>query len=125
MNNPKPRLIIVMGVSGCGKSTIAKTIAKEKKMIFLEADGFHSVAAKELMANGNPLNDLMREPWIAAICDELKKIQPKNRNCVLAYSGLRTKHRQQFRQLGFETLFLFLSASEISVTLLFHKYIFL
>lgn len=111
----KPLLLIVMGVSGCGKSTIAKILSEEKKMFFLEADEFHSAAAKQLMATGIPLNDAMREPWIAAICNRLTQMQQQNKNCILSYSGLRKNHRQQFRQLGFETIFLFLSASEMSI----------
>ena len=59
-----PKLVIVMGVSGCGKSTVGKQLADDLDYEFIEADDFHSVAAKQHMANGIPLTDSMREPWL-------------------------------------------------------------
>lgn len=101
----QPYLIISMGVSGSGKSTIAKLLAKKLGLPFLEADNFHSAENKAHMAAGKPLTDAMREPWITNIC---QTIQNEGTSCVLAYSGLRRAHRQRFRELGFKTLFLHL-----------------
>jgi gluconokinase len=105
----QPYLIISMGVSGSGKSTVAKMLAKEFDLPFLEADDFHSAENKAHMAAGKALTDAMREPWIASICD---KIKTDGKSCVLAYSGLRRAHRQKFRELGFKTLFLYLNGSK-------------
>jgi gluconokinase len=103
-----PKLIIVMGVSGCGKSTIGKQLAYDLGYEFIEADDFHSVAAKQQMANGIPLTDTMREPWLERLTQHL--CQGKLVDSVLAYSGLRRRHRQLFRELGFSTLFIHLTA---------------
>ena len=103
-----PKLIIVMGVSGCGKSTVGKQLADGLGYEFIEADDFHSVAAKQQMANGIPLTDSMREPWLERLTQHLGKGTLVD--SVLAYSGLRRRHRQLFRELGFSTLFIHLTA---------------
>ncbi len=105
----QPYLIISMGVSGSGKSTVAKMLAQKFDLPFLEADDFHSAQNKAHMAAGKALTDEMREPWIDSICE---KIKSDGNNCVLAYSGLRRAHRQKFRELGFTTLFLHLDGSK-------------
>jgi gluconokinase len=106
---PQPVLIICMGVSGCGKTTLARNLAWDFGFTFLEADDFHSAENKAHMGSGNPLTDAMREPWIIAMCDSLREHQTRGESCVLAYSGLRRAHRARFRQLGFPTLFLHLA----------------
>ncbi|WP_236986548.1 gluconokinase [Marinagarivorans cellulosilyticus] len=105
----QPYLIISMGVSGSGKSTVAQMLSDKFKLPFLEADDFHSAENKAHMAEGKALTDEMREPWIASICE---KIKSDGKSCVLAYSGLRRSHRQKFRELGFRTLFLYLNGSK-------------
>ena len=105
----QPYLIISMGVSGSGKSTVAQMLAQKFDLPFLEADNFHSAANKPHMAAGKALTDDMRAPWIASICE---KIKTDGKSCVLAYSGLRRAHRQKFRELGFKTLFLYLNGSK-------------
>jgi len=108
----KPLLLICMGVSGCGKSTVAKELSNRFKLRFLEADEFHPEQNHERMAAGIPLTDEMRLPWIEAMCIALTEEARRGRNCVLAYSGLRQKQRQAFRELGFRTLYLFLEGSK-------------
>ena len=98
-------LIIIMGVSGCGKSTVAAEIAEHFDMYWLEADDFHSEAAKQKMAMGNALTDEDRQPWIRRLCDGVIAAQ---QNVVMSYSGLRYQHRQTFLKLGFKTLFILL-----------------
>jgi len=121
MNIKQPLLIIVMGVSGCGKSTVAESIAEQYSMRYIDADDFHSADAKATMASGKPLTDEMRAPWIETIATFLKKNSAKQSadvreplletsGFVLAYSGLRAEHRQVFRTLGYSTLFVWLHA---------------
>lgn len=109
---PTPVLIISMGVSGCGKTTLAKHLAKKFGLRFLEADDFHSAENKAHMASGKPLTDAMRAPWIASMCDALRAHREKGESCVLAYSGLRRAHRQRFRELGYPTLFVHLAGPQ-------------
>ena len=105
-SDSKLKLIIVMGVSGCGKSSVGSKIAQDLGYRFIEADDYHSPAAKKHMAAGKPLTDVMREPWLQRLMDTISALPQKN--TVMAYSGLRRKHRQRFRELGFDTLYVHL-----------------
>ena len=107
----QPVLIICMGVSSCGKTTLARALAERFDLVYLEADDFHSDDNKAHMAAGKPLTDEMRAPWITRICTHLSKELEAGRHCVLACSALRKSHRQQFRETGFNTQFLFLDGN--------------
>jgi gluconokinase len=61
------------------------------------------------MADGKPLDDEMRDAWVGRLCAELGALGERNRDCVLACSGLRRAHRQRFRELPFRTRFLYLA----------------
>ncbi|WP_076420042.1 gluconokinase, GntK/IdnK-type [Colwellia sp. UCD-KL20] len=106
------QLIIVMGVSGSGKSSIAEKIADKLGYLFVEADDFHPEESKEWMALGNPLTNEMREPWIISVQQYIKQQLANNVSCVLSYSGLIKSHRDIFRQLQINIQFLFLDGSE-------------
>ena len=93
------QLIIIMGVSGSGKTTLAKKLAKELCWHYMEADDYHTEDAKHMMATGIPLTDVIREPWIQAMYDQLIQYSKKNISTVLSYSGLKKKHRDIFRKL--------------------------
>lgn len=108
----KAKLIIVMGVSGCGKSSLAQQLAKRYGFSYLEGDDFHTAEAKARMANGLPLDDEMRRPWVASICARLQQALAQGENCILAFSGLRAAHRQAVRQVGLDTQVLFLRGSQ-------------
>ncbi|XQW86774.1 gluconokinase [Thalassotalea piscium] len=108
----RPRLIIVMGVSGCGKSTIASTLALTGDYCYIDADDFHSAEAKGMMSQNIALTDEIRMPWINVICETLCQYQSKNQSVVLAFSGLKAKYRQPFRMLGFNTRFILLHGSQ-------------
>jgi len=105
----KPKLIIVMGVSGSGKTTVANAIAEQFFYHFIEADDFHSEQNCQHMASGRPLTNAMREPWIQALYDYLKNAAQHETDCVMAFSGLQAQHRARFKQLGFDRLTLHLA----------------
>ena len=94
-------LFIVMGVSGTGKSSLAKEVADEFSITFLDADDFHSEQAKNHMADNKPLTDDMRKPWLKAIITQLQSLYQQGKPVVLAYSGLKAEHRALFRELSF------------------------
>ncbi len=96
-HNPIPELVIVMGVSGCGKSTVASALAKQLGYQFLEADDFHSAENRAHMASGKALTDAMREPWIDTMLNKLTELGQNNRSCVMSFSGLRAAHRARIR----------------------------
>lgn len=102
------KLIVTMGVSGAGKSTIASALAEHYGYLYLDADDFHSDHAKAHMASGQPLTDDMREPWIDRIRGHLQEQAGRQEGIVLAFSGLRRAHRARLRQSALPSQFLFL-----------------
>lgn len=101
---PMP-LIVVMGVSGSGKSTLASMLAHDLNWSFLEADDCHPEANRQRMASGLPLDDHMRAPWVAEVS---RRVLDCPRPLLLAFSGLRRRHREHLRSLRREVLFIHL-----------------
>nr|WP_324259766.1 gluconokinase [Cellvibrio fontiphilus] len=101
-------LIILMGVSGSGKSTLAQALAKHYGYEYLDGDDFHSQEARDRMAQGLPLDDAMRLPWVMRMRDYFSAPAHQGKHATLAFSGLRRAHRDELRKAGRKTLFLFL-----------------
>lgn len=110
-----PVLIIVMGVSGSGKSSVAQALAEAYGYRYLDADDFHSDEAKQQMAAGTPLTDAMRAPWVNNICAYLTTCAQQNISCTLAFSGLRKAHRDRLRQLPFRLAFIYLKGNQETI----------
>jgi len=110
-----PQLIVIMGVSGSGKSSIAQQLADDMECEFVEADDFHSQEAKQQMAENVPLTDVMRTPWVAAIIKELTSLHQLGKDIVLAYSGLKHHHRNQFRAINDNCHFFYLSGTRSNI----------
>ncbi|MET0355303.1 MAG: gluconokinase [Cellvibrio sp.] len=105
-------LIIIMGVSGSGKSTLAKALADIYGFQYLDGDDFHSAEARSLMAEGVPLTDAHRAPWVASIKQRLQDNANHLTHTVLAFSGLKQKHRAELRSAGLKTLVLYLNGDK-------------
>jgi carbohydrate kinase (thermoresistant glucokinase family) len=90
-----PVAIVVMGVSGCGKTTVASLLAQRLGWEFAEADTFHSLANVEKMRSGIPLNDDDRWPWLDAIAAYIDNARSRHRHCVVACSALRRAYRER------------------------------
>ena len=86
-------IILVMGVTGSGKTTVGKLLAQHLGWVFLDADDFHSSANREKMHRGIPLSDADRTPWLDAIHDELLRRNGDGENIVLACSALKQEYR--------------------------------
>jgi gluconokinase len=82
-----------MGVTGSGKTTVGKLLARRLKCNFLDADDFHSVANREKMHQGIPLTDADRGPWLAALHQELVRANSAGQSVVLACSALKQEYR--------------------------------
>ena len=86
-------VVVVMGVAGCGKSTIGPLIARALGADFAEGDTFHPPANVAKMSRGEPLDDADRMPWLAAMADAIREWQAKEKPTVLACSALRQHYR--------------------------------
>ncbi|MBD9370551.1 gluconokinase, GntK/IdnK-type [Xanthomonas sp. XNM01] len=102
------RIAVVMGVSGSGKSTLAQALSVAWPGTFLDADDVHSARARARMASGLPLTDRMRLPWVRRLAAELQRRDAAGERVVLAFSGLRRRHRDMLRATGLPLRFLFL-----------------
>ena len=91
----KTRFVIVMGVSGSGKTSLGKTLAEKLGWDFYDADDFHPPANVAKMASGTPLDDSDRAPWLAALHDRISSSLKADLPGVLACSALKERYRQQ------------------------------
>jgi gluconokinase len=91
----KTKFFIVMGVSGCGKSSVGKSLARSLGWDFYDADDFHPPANVTKMANGIPLNDSDRTPWLASLHELISSSLKADHPGVLACSALKERYRQQ------------------------------
>jgi gluconokinase len=86
-------IVIVMGVTGSGKTTVGILLAKRLGWDFLDADDFHSAANKAKMHQGIPLTDADRVPWLEAMHSKLLQLDSEKRNAVLGCSALKQSYR--------------------------------
>ncbi len=103
--------LIVMGVSGCGKSTIGKNLADEMGWPFYDGDDFHPPENVAKMSQGIPLNDDDRAGWLAALADLISTHLAENRPGVLACSALKQKYRDQLNVDPARVKFIYLKGS--------------
>jgi gluconokinase len=85
--------VVVMGVSGAGKSTVAKLIAARLDCPFRDADSFHPQANIEKMSRGEPLTDADRWPWLQAIAAWIAEHRAAGTTCVVTCSALKRVYR--------------------------------
>ncbi|CCH76733.1 Carbohydrate kinase, thermoresistant gluconokinase [Nostocoides japonicum T1-X7] len=109
---PGADIVVVMGVSGVGKSTIAKGISTLMGWTFAEGDAFHPQANIDKMSNGIPLTDEDRWPWLALIADWMREEVQAGNNAVVTCSALRRRYRDVLRDADPAVRFLHLAASE-------------
>ncbi len=88
-----PKKILVMGVSGCGKSSVGSSIAKALNLKFYDGDDFHSEQSVEKMRQGIPLTDEDRKGWLK----RLNALFLENDNAVIACSALKPEYRDILR----------------------------
>src|SRR6202158_4046458 len=96
-------IVLLMGVSGVGKTTIGQALAEALGWRFLDADDFHPPENVAKMAAGIPLDDTDRQPWLAKMNEELLKLQRGGSSAVLACSALKESYREQLAR-GVEDL---------------------
>jgi gluconokinase len=100
-------IVILFGVSGAGKTTVGKLLARELGWRFIEADDFHPATNIEKMRSGRPLTDEDRWPWLDCLRREVEQLLFTGENAVLACSALKRAYRDRLR-VSDEVKFVFL-----------------
>ena len=89
---------VIMGVCGCGKSTIGQQLADASGHAYLEGDAFHPQANVDKMSAGQPLNDDDRRDWLCAIRDQIGRAREQGRGLVVSCSALKRSYRDLLRE---------------------------
>jgi gluconokinase len=95
---PEPRIIVVMGVSGSGKTTFALALGQRLGWPVVEGDQLHPAANVAKMAAGVPLTDEDRWPWLDAVAARIGELETEGRSCVVTCSALRRRYRDRLRE---------------------------
>jgi gluconokinase len=103
--------MVVMGVAGCGKSSLGAAIANDHGLAMLEGDERHSAANLDKMRRGVPLTDADREGWLATLAHELA-LRPQG--LVVTCSALRRAYRERLRGAAPGLLFVFLEINPLA-----------
>ena len=107
---PAP-LVVVMGVSGCGKSTVGRLLARSLNAEFLEGDDLHPPRNIERMAAGIALTDKDRRDWLLAIAQQLADARAGQHALVVSCSALKHSYRDTLRAAASQLAFVHLHAS--------------
>jgi carbohydrate kinase (thermoresistant glucokinase family) len=108
---PQSYALVVMGVSGSGKSTVAERLAERLGWLMMEGDRLHPPANVEKMRRGIPLDDADREPWLDRIGEELKAWAAAGRSGVLTCSALKRAYRARILAARPDVRFVYLKGS--------------
>lgn len=103
--------VVIMGVSGCGKTTVAQAVAGRLGFVMAEGDDFHPKANVEKMSHGIPLNDDDRWPWLKTINAWMVEQDKQGKSTVISCSALKKAYRDVLRQ-NLDVLFIHLVGSE-------------
>ncbi|MFE9955693.1 gluconokinase [Micromonospora sp. NPDC005299] len=110
-DRPPTRHVVVMGVSGAGKTTVARGISELTGLRFAEADEFHSAANVARMRAGVPLDDADRWPWLCALAGWMADRHAEGVSTVLTCSALKRAYRDVLRQGPADVEFLHLDGA--------------
>ena len=103
--------IVVMGVSACGKSSVAKHLAQHLGGIYIDADDYHSPQAKQKMHDGQALSCNERYPWLNRVGEAMQLCQLNNNLPVVACSALKQSYRDTLRRSAINVRFIHLDVS--------------
>ena len=112
---PKTVVLVVMGVTGSGKTTIASILARRLGWPFQEGDSLHPPTNIEKMKAGRPLTDDDRAPWLEKVAEWVEERLDSGQNGVITCSALKRSYREVINRRGSGVVFVFLSISEETV----------
>jgi len=107
-----PKVVVVMGVAGSGKTTIGSQLAKKTGAKFVDADSFHSQANKSKMAAGIALTDEDRAPWLGSMQQAIAGWLSDGQAHILACSALKNSYREQLGTGDQDVAFVYLKVNE-------------
>lgn len=107
-----PCALIVMGVSGSGKSTVAEALGERLGWRFEDGDSFHPASNVEKMRAGHPLTDEDRWPWLNAIADEIARVCERGEHVIIACSALKHIYRDVLLRGRDDVRFVFLNGTK-------------
>lgn len=105
-------LVVVMGVSGSGKTVVGNFLADKLGCLFVDGDDLHPPENVERMRAGQKLDDETRKPWLAAICQSAESSFTEASSIVIACSALKAKYREQLRSVSKPVWFVFLNGPQ-------------
>ncbi|MBX4893782.1 gluconokinase [Rhizobium bangladeshense] len=108
----RPHAIIVMGVSGCGKSSIGEKLAEALHLPFVEGDALHPASNVEKMSKGIPLTDEDRMPWLDLIGKRMQASLDKCEGIIVSCSALKRIYRDRLRAAAGNLFFVYLEGSK-------------
>lgn len=103
-----PVVLVVMGVSGSGKSTVGGMLARSLGWPFAEGDAMHPESNIEKMSSGHPLGDDDRRPWLVTVAEWIDERLDGNQNGVITCSALKRSYRAALNRRGSGVVFVFL-----------------
>ncbi len=107
----KKSVIVIMGVSGCGKTTIGKKLSKNIGLPFFDADDFHPKENVEKMKSGIPLNSEDRFPWLNLLANNIE-IWNENDGAIIACSSLKEEYREILASKNKDIIWVYLSGEQ-------------
>ena len=112
-----PLAVVVMGVSGCGKSSVGEKLAHALNLVFVEGDALHPAANVEKMSKSIPLSDEDRMPWLDLIGERMKASLEKGEGIIVSCSALKRIYRDRLRTAaGGNLFFVYLEGSRALLT---------
>ncbi|WP_051197077.1 gluconokinase [Jonesia quinghaiensis] len=108
----RPFYVVVMGVSGCGKTSVGLALAERMACEFLDGDVLHSPENVAKMAAGTPLTDSDRFPWLQDVGQRLAAAQKAGKSFVIGCSALRRAYRDLIRDQAPGTVFIHLDGDK-------------
>lgn len=107
----RPVIVVLLGVSGSGKTTIGRRLAERLRWPFFDGDDFHPEENLTKMARHQPLTDADREPWLDRLAELIETSIAAGRSAVIACSALRRAYRERLARGHREVTFVYLRGS--------------